>query len=213
MLARLSTSASILPIPPPEMRALVGPTDPAAFDNPSHGLVYPYLRADRYRPRVRLRLWMRARSETADPAAPASGALPRDRPPPRDGGMGSDEPGARCTRVRVQTPPGLQPRLQSRGGASGGRAVPRRRRDVLARQRAVSIHASDRAGDRPLLGRGQPDPRGRRCAARDLLLDRQDRLPDDDGSLKRPLSQLRTSVGCRSFTTANGCALRRPTPV
>jgi SAM-dependent methyltransferase len=49
MLHRLSTSATILPIPPPEMRALVGPTDPAAFDNPSHGLVYPYLGADRYR--------------------------------------------------------------------------------------------------------------------------------------------------------------------
>ena len=30
-----------LPIPPPEMRALVGPTDPAAFDNPSRSLVFP----------------------------------------------------------------------------------------------------------------------------------------------------------------------------
>jgi SAM-dependent methyltransferase len=32
-----------LPLPPPEMRALVGPTDPAFYDNPSGELVYPYL--------------------------------------------------------------------------------------------------------------------------------------------------------------------------
>jgi SAM-dependent methyltransferase len=37
------TSAPELPVPPPEMRALVGPTDVSAFDNPSHGLVFPYL--------------------------------------------------------------------------------------------------------------------------------------------------------------------------
>lgn len=38
-----------LPIPPPEMRALVGPTDAAAFDNPSGALVYPYLTPDAFR--------------------------------------------------------------------------------------------------------------------------------------------------------------------
>jgi len=32
-----------LPIPPLEMRRLVGPTDPAAFDNPDGALVYPCL--------------------------------------------------------------------------------------------------------------------------------------------------------------------------
>jgi SAM-dependent methyltransferase len=38
-----------LPVPPPEMRALVGPTDDASFDNPTGALVYPYLPAERYR--------------------------------------------------------------------------------------------------------------------------------------------------------------------
>lgn len=37
-----------LPIPPLEMRELVGPTDAAAFDNPSGELVYPYLPAAAY---------------------------------------------------------------------------------------------------------------------------------------------------------------------
>lgn len=37
-----------LPTPPPEMRQLVGATDPALFDNPSRGLVYPYLPAAAY---------------------------------------------------------------------------------------------------------------------------------------------------------------------
>ena len=37
-----------LPLPPVEMRELVGPTDPAAFDNPSGVLVYPYLPAEQY---------------------------------------------------------------------------------------------------------------------------------------------------------------------
>lgn len=39
----------ILPVPPPEMRALVGPTDVAAFDNPSGALAFPYLDASLYR--------------------------------------------------------------------------------------------------------------------------------------------------------------------
>lgn len=37
-----------LPFPPPEMRALVGPTDEAAFDNPDGSLVYPYLEPEQY---------------------------------------------------------------------------------------------------------------------------------------------------------------------
>jgi SAM-dependent methyltransferase len=37
------SSLDNLPLPPLEMRELVGPTDPAAFDNPSGGLVYNYL--------------------------------------------------------------------------------------------------------------------------------------------------------------------------
>lgn len=38
-----------LPIPPLEMRRLVGPTDPAMFDNPSGALVFPEIGADAYR--------------------------------------------------------------------------------------------------------------------------------------------------------------------
>lgn len=38
-----------LPVPPLEMRALVGPTEIAAFSNPSGDLVYPYLDASAYR--------------------------------------------------------------------------------------------------------------------------------------------------------------------
>ena len=37
-----------LPLPPPEMRALVGPTEIDAFDNPSRGLVFPYLEPAAY---------------------------------------------------------------------------------------------------------------------------------------------------------------------
>jgi SAM-dependent methyltransferase len=37
-----------LPVPPAEMRALVGPTELAAFENPSGGLVFPYLAVDAY---------------------------------------------------------------------------------------------------------------------------------------------------------------------
>jgi SAM-dependent methyltransferase len=37
-----------LPIPPLEMRELVGPTDAAAFDNPNLDLVYPYLPQEAY---------------------------------------------------------------------------------------------------------------------------------------------------------------------
>lgn len=38
-----------LPVPPPEMRALVGPTEIPAFDNPSGDLVFPYLEPAAYR--------------------------------------------------------------------------------------------------------------------------------------------------------------------
>ena len=37
-----------LPIPPDEMRPLVGPTDPAEFDNPHGSLVLPGIAAERY---------------------------------------------------------------------------------------------------------------------------------------------------------------------
>jgi len=37
--------AEALPIPPIEMRQLVGPTDPADYDNPTRSLVFPYLPA------------------------------------------------------------------------------------------------------------------------------------------------------------------------
>src|SRR5437016_14083456 len=37
-----------LPLPPLEMRQLVGLTDEAEFDNPSGGLVFPYLSAEQY---------------------------------------------------------------------------------------------------------------------------------------------------------------------
>jgi SAM-dependent methyltransferase len=37
------------PIPPPDMRALVGPVEVAAFDNPSGDLVYPYIEPAAYR--------------------------------------------------------------------------------------------------------------------------------------------------------------------
>jgi SAM-dependent methyltransferase len=37
-----------LPLPPPEMRELVGPTDPADFDNPSRALVFPELPSHAY---------------------------------------------------------------------------------------------------------------------------------------------------------------------
>jgi SAM-dependent methyltransferase len=40
---------SELPVPPPEMRALVGPTEVAAFENLSGDLVYPYLDSVAYR--------------------------------------------------------------------------------------------------------------------------------------------------------------------
>src|SRR2546425_460600 len=38
-----------LPLPPPDMRALVGLTDPAFYDNPTGGLVYPHLDPSTYR--------------------------------------------------------------------------------------------------------------------------------------------------------------------
>lgn len=44
-----STRRPELPVPPPEMRALVGPTEVAAFENPSGDLVFPYLNASVYR--------------------------------------------------------------------------------------------------------------------------------------------------------------------
>lgn len=37
------------PVPPPEMRALVGPTDFASFDNAEGALVYSYIEPDAYR--------------------------------------------------------------------------------------------------------------------------------------------------------------------
>lgn len=37
-----------IPIPPLPMRQLVGPTDPRAFDNPTGGLVFPYLEPAAY---------------------------------------------------------------------------------------------------------------------------------------------------------------------
>jgi SAM-dependent methyltransferase len=47
-LAVPTISPDNLPIPPLEMRQLVGPTDVAAFENPSGGLVYPYLSPEFY---------------------------------------------------------------------------------------------------------------------------------------------------------------------
>ena len=46
---RADGATAPLPYPPPEMRALVGPTDAPAFDNPDGALVYPYIPADQYR--------------------------------------------------------------------------------------------------------------------------------------------------------------------
>jgi SAM-dependent methyltransferase len=46
---RRGRPGSELPVPPPEMRALVGPTDVAAFENPSGDLVFPYLDPSVYR--------------------------------------------------------------------------------------------------------------------------------------------------------------------
>lgn len=43
------TGAVDLPIPPYELRVLVGPTDAAAFDNPRAGLVFDDLRPEQYR--------------------------------------------------------------------------------------------------------------------------------------------------------------------
>jgi SAM-dependent methyltransferase len=45
---RLNKNES-LPMPPTVMREMVGPTDVAAFDNPSGALVFPYLDASAYR--------------------------------------------------------------------------------------------------------------------------------------------------------------------
>ena len=44
-----SSGSKGLPFPPLEMRALVGPTDVAAYDNPTGKLVYDYLEPERYR--------------------------------------------------------------------------------------------------------------------------------------------------------------------
>lgn len=43
-----AAGANEIPIPPEEMRALVGLTDIAAFDNPTGELVYPFLPAEQY---------------------------------------------------------------------------------------------------------------------------------------------------------------------
>lgn len=43
------TAPPDLPFPPPEMRALVGPTADADFDNPTGALVYPYLDPQQYK--------------------------------------------------------------------------------------------------------------------------------------------------------------------
>jgi SAM-dependent methyltransferase len=43
MSADAAASEGLLPLPPLELRRLVGPTDEAAFDNPSGELVFPYL--------------------------------------------------------------------------------------------------------------------------------------------------------------------------
>jgi SAM-dependent methyltransferase len=42
------TDDDLLPLPPHQMRMLVGPTDDAAFDNPTGGLVFPYLEPRQY---------------------------------------------------------------------------------------------------------------------------------------------------------------------
>lgn len=41
-------AADLLPIPPLEMRRLVGPIEPGLYDNPSGSLVYPWLAAETY---------------------------------------------------------------------------------------------------------------------------------------------------------------------
>lgn len=43
-----STQAAELPIPPLDMRKLVGPTEPSAFDNPTRAPVYPQLGPEAY---------------------------------------------------------------------------------------------------------------------------------------------------------------------
>jgi SAM-dependent methyltransferase len=45
---RSKSSIETIPVPPLEMRALVGPTGVAAFDNPDGGLVFPYLEQSVY---------------------------------------------------------------------------------------------------------------------------------------------------------------------
>lgn len=47
--AHIEPEARALPMPPTEMRALVGPTEVSAFDNPLGGLVFPYLDSSLYR--------------------------------------------------------------------------------------------------------------------------------------------------------------------
>lgn len=48
VLQRADPRSDGLPIPPLAMRELVGPTDPAAFDNPTGDLVYPHLPEEAY---------------------------------------------------------------------------------------------------------------------------------------------------------------------
>lgn len=46
---RTAPVSAELPIPPLEMRRLVGPTDLALYDNPNGGLIYPYLPPESFR--------------------------------------------------------------------------------------------------------------------------------------------------------------------
>src|SRR5262245_6139899 len=45
----VAVSTGELPMPPLEMRRLVGPTDLALYDNPNGALIYPYLPAESFR--------------------------------------------------------------------------------------------------------------------------------------------------------------------
>ena len=197
-----------LPVPPPEMRALTGLTDEAFYDNPGGGLVLPEIESDpaaydrildlgcgcgrvarqliQQHPRpsryVGIDLhrgmvgWCQA--QLAPAAADSASTTTTSSAPASTPGERRDGP-----------PPGRRPRVQHGAGL-------------------VGLHAPHAESDRALNPRGaRPGvTRRTRLDPLDLVLLRQDGLPDDSGSAERALHQrARPRARWASFT-ARGCA-------
>ena len=232
--ARVSTPLQppvpVVPLPPPAMRGMVGPTDPRFFDNPGGGPIY-----------AGFGLPLEAYESVFDFGCgcgrQARQLLQQTPRPRRYVGIDTNREMVEWCRANL-TPvdPAFQfrhhdvysPSYAPENSIRPGRAVPGGGRRVQPRARPLRVHASHPGPGRLLPARGRADPRSGRPRLHELVLLRPEELPFPGRGPELPLRRrersqrsgdLRPRVGPRGREArgaprlADRSAARRRPPV